>query len=275
MATKHAGIFLTKFPLIHGMSVDAWISDLPTPASLNNLCTDEKYSQAMHAIDRAFIVEANRWGKPYGYIQEQNGARVQNLFPIKQHESDQISSSSKVTLEMHTETAFHPYKPETLVLLCIREDASAGTTYSTLPEILEHLSPMDKEELKKPQFSTSLDDSFKSDRQPDKQITMSILSTDETQIVFDRALMTSEMENGQRALNALINAVNQTKHTIFLKTGEMLGINNRIVVHGRTPFSPRYDGTDRWIKRALVRHTPPPQDQLTTSGIHQTIITTF
>jgi hypothetical protein len=31
-------------------------------------------------------------------------------------------------------------------------------------------------------------------------------------------------------------------------------------VHGRTPFIPRYDGTDRWLKRALVVTSLPTDD---------------
>jgi L-asparagine oxygenase len=29
-------------------------------------------------------------------------------------------------------------------------------------------------------------------------------------------------------------------------------IDNTAAVHGRSPFSPRYDGTDRWLQRAFV-----------------------
>ncbi|MBJ7505663.1 MAG: TauD/TfdA family dioxygenase, partial [Ilumatobacteraceae bacterium] len=32
----------------------------------------------------------------------------------------------------------------------------------------------------------------------------------------------------------------------------ILVIDNHRAVHGRTSFTPRYDGTDRWLKRALV-----------------------
>ena len=55
-------------------------------------------------------------------------------------EFDQISSSSKVELEMHTETAFHPYMPNYVLLLCMRGDITAETTYSLLEDILENLS---------------------------------------------------------------------------------------------------------------------------------------
>jgi len=39
---------------------------------------------------------------------------------------------------------------------------------------------------------------------------------------------------------------------VVLSDGDVLVIDNDRAVHGRTPFVPRYDGTDRWLKRALV-----------------------
>jgi L-asparagine oxygenase len=32
----------------------------------------------------------------------------------------------------------------------------------------------------------------------------------------------------------------------------LLIIDNRRAVHGRTAFTPRYDGRDRWLKRAYL-----------------------
>jgi alpha-ketoglutarate-dependent taurine dioxygenase len=45
-----------------------------------------------------------------------------------------------------------------------------------------------------------------------------------------------------------------------LADGDLLVIDNDRAVHGRTPFIPRYDGTDRWLKRALVVTSLPTDD---------------
>jgi L-asparagine oxygenase len=29
-------------------------------------------------------------------------------------------------------------------------------------------------------------------------------------------------------------------------------VDNDLAVHGRTPFKPRFDGTDRWLQRTFV-----------------------
>jgi alpha-ketoglutarate-dependent taurine dioxygenase len=39
---------------------------------------------------------------------------------------------------------------------------------------------------------------------------------------------------------------------VTLAPGEVLVVDNDLVVHGRVPFQARYDGTDRWLKRISV-----------------------
>ncbi|WP_189595188.1 TauD/TfdA family dioxygenase, partial [Nocardia cerradoensis] len=41
--------------------------------------------------------------------------------------------------------------------------------------------------------------------------------------------------------------------TVALTPGEMLLVDNDVAVHGRVPFTARYDGTDRWLKRVNIR----------------------
>jgi alpha-ketoglutarate-dependent taurine dioxygenase len=62
------------------------------------------------------------------------------------------------------------------------------------------------------------------------------------------------------ALQDMRDAVNSSTREVVLKTGDLLVINNDRTVHGRKPFKPRYDGTDRWVQRMLVvRDMPPPE----------------
>jgi hypothetical protein len=41
--------------------------------------------------------------------------------------------------------------------------------------------------------------------------------------------------------------------TAALRPGQLLLIDNDVAVHGRAPFTARYDGTDRWLKRVNIR----------------------
>lgn len=275
MSLKETGIFSFTFTALSGMPVNEAMSGLATPSSMGELEGNPKYAEVMDILDRSAIVQSGRWGHVYGYKQEQGGVLVQNLFPIKKHEHEQISSSSNVLLEMHTETAFHPYRPEVLILFCIRGDPAAGTNYSHLPDILEVLDDDVKFHLRQPTYTTTLDPSFIIDGYSNSVIRTSVLSANDTELIFDRDLMKGTTPAAESALVKLAEAVETTKTTIYLKEGQALALDNKTIVHGRTPFKPRYDGTDRWIKRTLVRSYPPPETDVVLRGYGKVITTDF
>ena len=60
-------------------------------------------------------------------------------------------------------------------------------------------------------------------------------------------------ERYRRAYGSLSTELARNARTVSLRAGEVLVIDNDVIVHGRVPFTPRYDGTDRWLKRINVR----------------------
>ena len=79
-------------------------------------------------------------------------------------------------------------------------------------------------------------------------------------LVYDELLMRGTNECAQTALAELHRVVKMVTQTVVLGDGDLLVIDNDRAVHGRTPFVPRYDGTDRWLKRALVVRELPHGD---------------
>lgn len=219
---------------------------------------------------RQILKYGQLYGFPISYIQEQQGLLVQNLLPVHKTESQQISTSSRVELELHTETAFHPFKPTSLLLLCVRGDDNAVTTYAELGDFFGLLSEEAIEVLQQPLFRTSLDDSFRTEGQPDFEMTTSVLRKDEYrekngapldqvwQMTYDANLMRGITTEAQDALDELANDIQSCIKEITLETGDLLVINNLNTVHGRRPFQARYDGTDRWVQRLLVINPLPP-----------------
>ncbi|MER6234200.1 TauD/TfdA family dioxygenase [Streptomyces sp. NPDC001616] len=58
-----------------------------------------------------------------------------------------------------------------------------------------------------------------------------------------------------RAATALAEfgrACEASARTLRLTPGDLVIIDNRVTVHGRTAFHPRYDGADRWLQRTYV-----------------------
>jgi L-asparagine oxygenase len=203
---------------------------------------------------------AKNFGIPVGYKQEQNGRLIQNIVPNPKTEHAQISSSSKTTLALHTETAFHPYKPDYIMLLCLRGDPDAFTTYAQLQDILPELDDVCIALLSQPLFETSVDESFRTKGEPDTVVTTSILGVKDGRptMCYDRSLMRGTTVASQDALEEFGRAVEKHTKEIALVRGDILIIDNSNTVHGRKPFQASYDGTDRWVQRLLVRSYTSP-----------------
>lgn len=230
----------------------------PTPSS------HDGENGLLPECDTTFLEFARTIGRPVGYKQEQKGSLVQNIFPIKTTESIQISTSSKVELGLHTETAFHPYRPEIVALLCVRGDPTAITTVSDVTVIMSMLDSYTIEELTKPNFLTSLDPSFMMDGQKDISLPINVLSKSAHgwNLTYDETLVVGTTKNANHALSHLKSAIRQSVVEYILDTGDLMLINNNCAVHGRKPFAARYDGTDRWLKRVLIRYSETPSAHL-------------
>lgn len=243
----------------------------PTPRSINF------QNFRLTGIRDFLVAQACSYGFPIAYAQEQNGNLVQNIFPIQKTETQQISTSSKIELGLHTETAFHPYKPSAVLLLCLRGDPEAVTTYAYVDEIVKHITPMMLNTLTQPWFTTSIDESFRTEGQPDIELTCSILREEVYglnplyEITYDEALMKATNAQAEEALNELREAIKKCTREIVLESGDLLVFNNKTTIHGRRPFQARYDGTDRWVQRILSINAAVPKQHK--SG--NTIITEF
>ena len=246
------------------------VPDTPLVANSN--------ADACPEATRALLQFADDIGCAVGYDREQGGALIQDIFPVQASEHHQVSSSSKAMLGSHTETAFHPHKPRYVLLLCLRGDSQAATTYADVYDIIAHLSDQAIEVLQSNEFVTTIDPSFMSNGEPDATVCVTPLtsigrsdrSTLERgkghepdhgwSLVYDELLMSGTTTRAKRALTELHGAVKASTKLVVLQQGDLLVIDNDRAVHGRTPFTPRYDGTDRWLKRSLVVRALPTRD---------------
>jgi L-asparagine oxygenase len=71
-------------------------------------------------------------------------------------------------------------------------------------------------------------------------------------MVFDGDLMHGLDEEAAWALDELRAAIRACQTGVVLEAGDLLVVDNTIAVHGRSPFKPRFDGTDRWLQRTFV-----------------------
>lgn len=225
----------------------------------------KRYSEKdlLPAVDDFLVSYAAKYGTAVGYDREDDGRIVQNVFPKLKEEKKQISSSSSVLLQMHTETAFHPYKPDWILLACVRGDKKAQTLYATMDEILYELDEPTTWDLRQPDYVTTMDRSFLLKGDKDKTyVVRPLVGVGEWSLTYDADLMKPLTDHAGRALAKLGAAIKKRTRTVVLEAGDILVINNRTTVHGRNSFKARYDGTDRWLKRVLVRETLPPAKKI-------------
>ncbi len=206
------------------------------------------------------LTVARRMGQPIGYLPEHGGDVVQNIVPTRNNLARQTSTSSKVDLLFHTETAFHPHRPRYLLLLCLRGDSRAKTTLASIRDALPMLSEQTVAILRQPRFRTATDESFRSisvhtnegTPRPGAPIAALTGTDDSPTLIYDADLMTGIDPDADAALSELTAALQQVHDGIVLEPGDLLVVDNYTAVHGRTSFEPRFDGTDRWLQRSFV-----------------------
>lgn len=222
-------------------------------------------SPQLETARKTLLTHATSHGYPISFVQEQSGALIQNILPVHKTEYEQISTSSKVQLALHTETAFHPHKPDYVMLLCLRGDPSAVTTYANIEDVVKLLDNEMISYLQDSVYSTGVDKSFRSSDKKYKEVKLPILKkigSDEYNFLYDEDLMKPTNILASMALEKLSEAISKCIKEVVLKTGDLLIIDNNKTIHGRKPFQPRYDGTDRWVQRMLVAKTLPPISEM-------------
>jgi len=113
--------------------------------------------------------------------------------------------------------------------------------------------------LRQPDFVTTIDKSFRTKGEPDKEfVVRPLVGSGDWVLTYDADLMRPLTDHATKAFGKLGAAIKKRTRKVVLEAGDILVINNRTTVHGRNPFKARYDGSDRWIKRVLVRETMPP-----------------
>jgi L-asparagine oxygenase len=232
--------------LLRGLS----IGDVPTTPS-----TPISESPKDDTSERTLLAVASLLGEPVGYLPELGGRLVQNLLPVKSNATRQTSTSSDVTLMWHTETAFHPFKPRYLLLLCLRGDPAAQTLLCSIDAILDGLTPDTIAVLREPRFRISPDESFLGEgsvRTLSEPRSVLKGDADELEFTFDAELMVGIDAAATAALHAVTAMIERAHTGVVLEPGDLLIVDNHRAVHGRSRFTARFDGFDRWLQRTFV-----------------------
>ncbi|MFI5793019.1 TauD/TfdA family dioxygenase [Streptomyces sp. NPDC051677] len=211
-------------------------------------------SGALH--DVVLLLLSTVMGTPLAWEGQQEGRFVHNIVPSPGHEEEQTGASSDVLLSPHTEDAFHPGRAHLLVLGCLRNPDSVATTAASIRHT--RLDADDLESLGRPVLPILPDDAYAEaqgyDGAPPPVPTI-WQSPDGPTLRFDPAYtpLDEAPEEYRAAYGRLEAELARVSVAVALTPGDVLVVDNDLVVHGRVPFKARYDGTDRWLKRSSVR----------------------
>ncbi|MER5547227.1 TauD/TfdA family dioxygenase [Streptomyces sp. NPDC001118] len=219
--------------------------------------------------DIALLLLATVMGNPIAWEGQQDGRFVHNIVPSPGHETEQTGASSTVLLSPHTEDAFHPGRAHLLMLGCMRNHDHIATTAASVRKT--RLADTDVAQLTRAVVPILPDDAYEAaqhftgDAPP---AVPALFATDEGMTLrYDPAYtpLDDDADDAYRAAyGRLSDELARVSVAVSLSPGEVLVVDNDLVVHGRVPFQARYDGTDRWLKRASVRvpgrSTRPPAE---------------
>ena len=230
------------------------------------------------AEDVLLVLLGSLLGDVFGWLTQQDGHIVHEIMPIREHDDEQIETGSRQELIWHTDDAFHPYRADYIGMMCLRNPDKIPTTFgyfdaATLPP--DYVDVLFKARfLMRPDDShlesnrSDLDNHVLGNRQPVDAAykamnsvnfepgAVALLEGDHNSpyIRIDPCTTTA-LDNdllAKMALDALVQQISGTLVDVVLSPGDVIFLDNKSVVHGRRPFSPRHDGHDRWLKRVGV-----------------------
>ena len=216
-------------------------------------------------------------GEAIGWSTQQDGHLIHDVIPIRENEDSQLGTGSKTLLWWHTEDAFHPLRGDYLALMCLRNPDNVPTTFScvdntrvadkhvnVLFESRFYIRPDEShsETHRGVQHSVAvsddlLDTSYAKLAQmvtAPEPLPVLFGAQDQPYVRIDPYFMTTNDgdREAEEALGALVKEIEENIVEEVLQPGSFLFIDNYRTVHGRKPFTARYDGTDRWLKRINI-----------------------
>ena len=221
----------------------------------------------------AILLPAILLGEPVAYAAEKDGALVQNVFPTRAQREQPSNESSTVGLEFHTELtfsreipaqSFDVAAPDFVLLLALRSPPARSATTSVIhaSDLCRLLDRGDVDALRQPWFELRAPHSFTQDANGSRPWSppLALVSGPDASpsVVFDISCgVRGRTPEADAALQALRRACADSAihYSVTLREGDLLIIDNHKCAHARSPYDAQFDGHDRWLHRAYVRHS--------------------
>jgi L-asparagine oxygenase len=226
--------------------------DFPTEWNRKTPENHQKYIGETTVLCKIQAILLSYIGDILAYESIGEGCVLQDIVPEKE-------KTNIDTTEIRTEQAFSIYRPDIVSLACLRSDPTVSNYILSAKTLLAHLTPEEIELLYAPLWNIGVDESF---RMKDQEFVegnirgpMSILYGEDREnpfLRFDQYLMFGITKEAHEMIPKIVEIYYKYRTAICLQQGDILILDNRKVIHGQSPLSPKYDGTDRFLVRCFA-----------------------
>ena len=142
----------------------------------------------------------------------------------------------------------------------MRGDAGAKTYTLHVRQILAHSTSREIALLCRPLWTIGVDASFRmsgrmtANEERRGPVPIILDDGDDLALTFDQDLMRGVCPEAEALRQKIVEIYETHRHEHVLSPGDILWVDNRRAVHGRSAFRPKFDGSDRFIVRSFVAY---------------------
>ena len=183
---------------------------------------------------------------------------LNDVVPIAGDESKQTGHGSSTEFDVHCEDGYNDFRCDFLGLMCFRNREQTPTTVALMDDV--RLRAEDEKVLREERFVLSPDaetvrNANSLGRTGPRVVPLLNGDPDSPYVRIDCREYMKAADGDDEANVAMANLLGEFRRVqqpIPLDQGDVCLIDNFRCVHGRQPFRPKYDGYDRWYRKALV-----------------------
>ncbi|MEU2794543.1 clavaminate synthase Cs1 [Streptomyces sp. NPDC007100] len=238
--------------LLRGLPVEDDEALPPTPTS-----TPAPEDRKLLTMEAMLGLVGRRLGLHTGYKELRSATVYHDVYPSP-NAHHLSSETSETLLEFHTEMAYHHLQPNYVMLACSRADheRKAATQVASVRKALPLIDAEARKRLQDRKMPCCVDVAFRGgvpDPGAIAQVKPLYGNPDDPFLGYDRELLAPTDPDDVAAVAALSKALDEVTESVYLTPGDLLIVDNFRTTHARTPFTPRWDGRDRWLHRVYIR----------------------
>lgn len=190
-------------------------------------------------------------GSPFGYANQQRGRLLNDIVPIEAGSNiPNFSGGFTDRFQFHTEDAFLQHPPDFIQLACVRNPTQtpltlAGVNAGDIDDETDSL-------LRQPDFVVGVNPGqrewtrYAAGAGP-------LLSGPRTRpwLRYNKA-DTTNVSGRAGALESMHEVLERNAQDVALEPGDIVLVDNARLVHARTSYDAKCDGTDRWLLRLVT-----------------------